>query len=321
MAETRSLTLGAAEWRARESAHRDRADALTAGHRARRLRGEKHPVEDFLWTYYSVKPNELARWHPGAGVALAGAGAERAAWKFYRGSGGGAVEGAAEPCAAEVDPVAYFARRGGTVDYVENLLRATLERTPRYGCFGLHEWAMVYRMTPEQLRHAQLPLRIGHEATDRVVASQRISCTHFDAFRFFTPEAAPLNTLQPSRETQPELEQAGCLHAGMDVYKWAAKLGPIVPGEVLLDAFVLARDIREVDMRASPYDVRGYFGADGAELVPIPIETAPGRREYADLQRGFAARGNALRERVLEAIAGARAALTGVASPQEACSA
>ena len=103
-----------------------------------------------------------------------------------------------------------------------------------------------------------------------------------------------------------------------DIERPPVKLGPIVPGEVLLDAFVLARDIREVDMRASPYDVRGYFGADGAELVPIPIESAPGRREYADLQRGFAARGNELRERVLEAIAVARVALLEVESAREA---
>ena len=28
-----------------------------------------------------------------------------------------------------------------------------------------------------------------------------------------------------------------------------------VPGELMLDAFELARDIRELDMRASPYDL------------------------------------------------------------------
>ena len=76
--------------------------------------------------------------------------------------------------------------------------------------------------------------------------------------------------------------------------------------KALLDAFVLARDSREADMRASPYAVSGYSGSDGTPLAPIPIETAPGKREYAALQRGFADRGNALRDRVLEAIAIAR---------------
>lgn len=290
-----------AEWRALERAHEERADALTAGHRSRTQLREKHPIEDFLWTYYSVKPGELRRWHPGAGVRLAGAGAARSKWRHYRAAG-------ADSADALVDLPTFFARRGRTVDYVEQLLAATLEHTPKYGCFGLHEWAMVYRLTPEQLRHSALPLRIGHAATDAVVESHQIGCTHFDAYRFFTPEAAPLNSLRPTRETQPVLEQSGCLHAGMDVYKWASKLGPIVPGDLLLDTFVLARDIREVDMRASPYDVAGYAGADGTPLAPIPIETSAGKREYAALQRGFAARGNALRERVLTAIARARAA-------------
>lgn len=292
------------DWALREAAHQDRADTLTAGHRARNSRREKHPVEDFLWTYYSVKPGELRRWHPGAGLLLEGAGEERASWRHYRTVGPD----------AEVDISEFFSRRAATVDYVEQLLAATLERTPKFGCFGLHEWAMVYRLTPDQLRHSILPLRVGHAATDEVVESHTIACTHFDAYRFFTPDARPHNTLQPTRDTQPDFEQAGCLHAGMDVYKWAAKLGPIVPGEVLLDAFELARDIREVDMRASPYDVTGFVDSKGEELTPIPIETPDGKREYAHLQRGFAERGNGLRIRVLEAIAAARAALAVLAA-------
>lgn len=302
--------LPAAEWQALEQAHHARADRLTTGHRARKLRGERHPVEDFLWTYYSVKPGELQRWHPGAGVALGDAGADRQAWRHYRPVG--------TSNAAELDLAAYFERRGATVDYVETLFQQTMEHPPSFGCFGLHEWAMVYRLTPDALRHSQLPLRIGPTATDRVVESHRIACSHFDAYRFFTPAAAPLNELKPTRESQPDTEQAGCLHAGMDVYKWASKLGPLIPGELLLDAFVLARDIREVDMRASPYDVIGFFGADGAPLTPITIETPEGKREYAKLQREFASRGNALRERVLAAIARARALPGAPAGPHAA---
>lgn len=29
-------------------------------------------MHDFLFTYYSVRPNQLRRWHPGFGAALAG---------------------------------------------------------------------------------------------------------------------------------------------------------------------------------------------------------------------------------------------------------
>lgn len=58
-----------------------------------------------------------------------------------------------------------------------------------------------------------------------------------------------------------------CLHAGMDIYKWTMKLGPLVPGELLLDTFDLALDIGRVDMQASPYDVSEYG------LPPVKIET------------------------------------------------
>lgn len=293
------VALSEADWRAREAAHHARADALTAGHRARALRHEKHPVEDFLWTYYSVRPGELRRWHPGAGVVLEGAGDERREWRYYR---------EVNVSDATIDLATFFAKRGSTVDYIERLLAATIERTPQFGCFGLHEWAMVYHLGPDQVRHAGLPLRIGHEATDHVVESHHIACSHFDAYRFFTPDAAPLNTLHPTRENQPDTEQAGCLHAGMDVYKWASKLGPIIEGSLLLDCFEFARDIREVDMCASPYDVTGIVGANGEALVPIRVETLEGKQQYAELQRTFAERGNLLRERVLAAIAAARAA-------------
>lgn len=107
---------------------------------------------------------------------------------------------------------------------------------------------------------------------------------------------------------QANVEQIRIMHTS-NTARPPVKLGPIVPGEVLLDAFVLARDIREVDMRASPYDVSAYTGSDGERLVAIPIETPAGKRDYAGLQRGFAERGDALRRRVLAAIAEARAAL------------
>jgi hypothetical protein len=80
----------------------------------------------------------------------------------------------------------------------------------------------------------------------------------------------------------------------MDLYKWAYKLSPAVPGELLADCFALAADVRELDMRASPYDLRGL----GWE--PVAIETPEGKAEYVAAQRGFAARGAGLRERLLE---------------------
>jgi hypothetical protein len=102
-----------------------------------------------------------------------------------------------------------------------------------------------------------------------------------------------LNKLQPTRADVPLFEQRGCLHANMDLYKWAFKLAPFTPAELLADCFEFARDIREIDMRASPYDLRAL----GFE--PIAIETPAGRSEYERHQRAFAARGEPLRARLI----------------------
>lgn len=282
--------LQAGDWCAREAAHQERADALSAGWRTRQQSGEKHPIEDFLFTYYSYRPSILRRWHPGAGVELADAAEQpRADWKWYvPGESAGSLR---------VDSAAFLTAKRAGIDVISRILSRTAARPGQFGCFGLHEWAMVYRQGEH--RHP-VPLRLSQDETDAVVASHRIQCTHFDAFRFFTPDAAPLNRLQPTRDSQPELEQPGCLHAGMDVYKWAIKLGPLVPGDVLLDAFELARDIRWLDMAASPYDVSGW----GAE--PVAIETPEGKAEYVRRQRAFAERSNSLRVRVLDAVELAR---------------
>lgn len=270
-------------WRARESAHIARADALTADHRARASRAQRHPVEDFLFTYYSYKPSVLRRWHPGVGVVLEEA-PERRSWRWY------AASGADD---ATVDGERFQTEKGSLYRGVVGLLRATRERPASFGCFGLHEWAMLYRT--EQPRHTA-PLRLGAAGTDAVVDAHELKCTHFDAFRFFTPDAVPRNRLALSRDTQGAREQPGCLHAGMDVYKWFVKLGPLVPGELLLDAFELARDIRTLDMQASPYDLTAWG------YSPVPIETPAGKSEYVRRQRLLSVRAQALRTDALEVL-------------------
>ena len=283
--------LAADVWRARERAHAERADALTADYRTAHARGERHAIDDFLFTYYSEKPSVLRRWHPGVGVGLEDA----AGWadrRWYR------PEPGATGMRVVVDAARFVADRGDLIGRIEEILTAVLDREPRFACFGLHEWAMVYR--DDEHRHP-IPLRLGQAGTDAVVESHQIACSHYDAFRFFTPPARPLNLIQPTRATQCALDQAGCLHANMDLYKWALKLGPLVPGELLLDTFALAREIRWTDMQASPYDVSA-FG-----VPPIAIETAEGKAEYVRRQRDYAARAQPLRMRLLQVIRAARA--------------
>jgi hypothetical protein len=275
-----TVTLSPAEWTSYQTAHRSRVDLLLADHIERRKRREPHPVEDFLFTYYPARPNQLRVWHPGPGVRLLGA-TEYDGRRGYR-----YVDGAASVDPAEVE------RRADSIQWIRRLLAATADRQPQFGCFGLHEWAMVYRTA--DVRHQAWPLRLGAEGTDRVVESHKVACSHFDAFRFFTADARPLNVLQPTRESQPALEQGGCLHANMDLYKWACKLMPFTPSELVLDCFELARDIRTLDMRASPYDLAGLG------YVAVRIETPAGKAEYAAAQRGFAARARPLRQRLVE---------------------
>ena len=69
------LVLAERDWTARAENHRARVAAFTAAHRGRAHTGERHPVWDFLFTYYSLRPRQLMVWHPGYGTALAGAAA------------------------------------------------------------------------------------------------------------------------------------------------------------------------------------------------------------------------------------------------------
>ena len=275
--------LPAAQWRENQARHEERVDDLTREHRHRSGRQVRHPVEDFLFTYYSFRPAQLRRWHPGLGVALAQA-PERASWRFHRVLPGDTVT---------ADPARFRSERGSQVDFIRRLLTATSSAPGQFGCFGLHEWAMVFRQDDAAHRHQQWPLRLGRAGTDDVIRDHQIKCTHYDAFRFFTPQARPRNALQPDLQSRLQLEQPGCLHASMDVYKWAYKLVPVVPSELLMDCFDLAKSIRVLDMRASPYDLTdlGY--------APVRIETAAGKAEYVAAQRAFSEQARVLRRRLL----------------------
>ncbi|MGV0793742.1 3-methyladenine DNA glycosylase [Mycolicibacterium sp. XJ1819] len=280
MEPTVSEVLAEQDWTARARRHRARVDDFLAHHRD--AAGPHHPVWAFLFTYYSLRPRQLRTWHPGYGVALAGASARRYLGRTGYGPGALGVTVTRE----------HLAARAETVRFIARLLRATATRPARLNCFGLHEWAMVYRApTP---RHAQIPLRLGAAGTDAVVESMPLRCSHFDAFRFFTASAAGRNCDQLTRDDQIASEQPGCLHAAMDLYKWAFKLGPLVESELVTDCLDLAAHARELDMRASPYDLRDY----GFE--PIAIETPAGRAEYVRTQQAIADRAEPLRAALAE---------------------
>ncbi|MFC5729714.1 MULTISPECIES: 3-methyladenine DNA glycosylase [Nocardioides] len=279
--EAVTTVLAADEWCVRAGAHAARIDRYVAPHLARRESGAKHPVFDFLFTYYSYRPAQLRRWHPGYGVALAEA-PELAEHKGYVG----------DPTRVSPD---FVRSQRPLIESRHRLLTATAGRAAHFGCFGLHEWAMVYRLSEDQTRHADWPLRLGPQGTDEVVEGHRVACSHFDAYRFFTPPARPLNTLSPARDDRAAFEQPACLHAGMDLYKHAFRLSPMISSDLVAECFELAWDIRALDMRAAPYDLADL----GFE--PVRIETPEGKAEYVAHQRAFAERGAPLRQRLIEA--------------------
>lgn len=277
-----SEVLDAEQWTARADRYRGRVEAFLNVRRA----APPHPVWDFLFSYYNLRPRQLRCWHPGYGVVLAGADAIRR----YRGRRG------YQPDANGITvSEGYLRSRLDTISFVSRLLRATARRPARLNCFGLHEWAMVYRSNT--VRHDRVPLRLGAAATDAVVESEiagPLRCTHFDAFRFFTTDAAARNAGVPTRAGQPDWEQPGCLHANMDLYKWCYKLSPLIDSELLLDCLELAADAREVDMRASPYDLSSYG------YTPIAVDQHAGRAEYVRCQSAIASRAAPLRAALLD---------------------
>ena len=278
--------LSGPQWRARRAAHEARVDGWIAEHRDRRRVGRKHPVEDFLFTYYSSRPRQLRRWHPGAGVLLADADPADFGPDYTSRSAG-----------VTLDAARVRSRRGEAIAWMREAARwygvaAAPVRLLRHARVG--DGLPAIRRTSSATPTGRCGLTPAETAA--VVDANRVRCSHFDAFRFFTPPARPLNVLQPTRASQAALEQPGCLHANMDLYKWAYKLSPLISSELVADCFALAREIRTVDMQASPYDLTGLGYA------PIRVETVEGRAEYVAAQRDFADRAGILRIRLIDAI-------------------
>ena len=181
-------------------------------------------------------------------------------------------------------------------DWTISLLEKTMANSACFNCYGLHEWAMVYKA--QEVRHNSNPLRLSQAEICEIVEEKQLVCTHYDALRFYTPEAVPLNKHQPTRETQEVYEQSACLHANMDLYKWSYKMYPWISSDLMLRCFELAMDCRRVDMKASPYDLK-HLGYE-----PIYIETPEGREIYVKEQLRLKLAGEPLRQELLDAYKG-----------------
>lgn len=282
---TADTVLEESEWRERRARHEDRVRPWVEPRLERRKNGGKHPTDDFLFEYYPYSVGKLLAWHPGYGTALLGKADEYLEFPQYaRGDAG---------VTTSLTWLADSADRITRLDLAIRLLEGMNTRPANTGCFGLHEWAMVYGLEQSEIRHSAFQLRLSPDEIVDTVHDVGLRCTHIDAYRFFTPAAMPLNPIEPTRATQPELDQPGCLHANMDLYKYAMWFSPYVNSELVADCFELARTARTLDMQASPYDV-SQFGLD-----PIRVENPEGRLEYATRQRELMSAALPLRDRLL----------------------
>lgn len=255
---------------------------IVAQQQKRKNEHQKHPIEDFLFDYYPYRPNQLLQYSPGLGKILEG---EKA--KIFLNKKGFS----ANEKGVFINPKTLAIHRIESLKNIILLCKNIASKKPFLGCFGLHEWAMLYRS--DEARHPQLPLRFPIEKINEIIEKEKICCSHYDAFRFFTAAAQPLNLLQPTRLTQIQNDQNGCLHANMDLYKWCFKFFPFVPSSLVIESFLLAQKIRQIDMQASPYCLKKYG------LEAIKIETPEGKSIYIDHQKKFQMQSQKIRENLI----------------------
>lgn len=278
-------------WHQRKANYEASIVPFTSSYRARKGKGLSHPIYDFLFSYYTFSSAKLEKWHPGYGAILEVKNSSEAKELLANPLYEQRQTSSGIELTLSIDKIRE--RELKQLHWVHSLSKSIAERAPRFSCLGLHEWAMVYK-SPE-VRHPY-PLRLLSSEIESFLDASTIVCSHFDAFRFFTPKAVGLNILQPTADSRLMQEQGGCLHANMDLYKWAFKLLPWVSSEFVQECFLLAIKTREIDMRASPYD----FKMLGFE--PIKIETQEGQMEYKEAQKEIASKASALREKLVHQI-------------------
>lgn len=276
-------------WTLRVKEHEDKVTPFAEAFLKRRSLHLKHTVHDFLFTYYTFSPLKLKNWVPSFEEEIEMNSEMLSCYPWLKCEGfwfnGSTLRLNKEKLTKNILGLNLF---------IKELCSHILKRPSRFNCFGLHEWAMVYKMSKKEIRHQEQALRVSIETLNTFVESQNICCSHYDAYRFFTKDAKGLNVLNPCIETRLEMEQGGCLHANMDLYKWAAKLMPWIGSDFLGKAFLLAVEGRELDMRASPYDLKN----EG--FSPICIETESGRKEYIKQQQQLAEKAEVLRKELLK---------------------
>ena len=279
-----------------------------------------NPIYNFLHTYYRYSAKNLRYYSPGIDVVME-------AKKETSNSGSNSISKSnkkKESYISQLDPkylhllnddcCSYILPPTATIDPASpfgwitlsrnrDLLMNTDSRVPFFGCFGYHEWAMLYSgrnqglSQPLPSHQKDVPIRVSQEVIDDVVETMGLRCTHYDAYRFFHPSVQPLNVIHPlTRTNQIEHEQPGCVHTAMDLFKYAYQIYPFISSSLLRACIHVALTARKLDMRASPYDTTNvlYCGP------PICVETLEGRNQYQEEQKVLALEAAKVREQLIQ---------------------
>jgi hypothetical protein len=263
------------------------------------LQQKNHPIYNFISSYYHFKPEILFQFSPDLETTLMFNDESDLVHLSKRGR---------SMCVDRIhfDPtnMQFSSKQIEAFRKTHRILLSVHNRPPTLNCFGFHEWAMLYSEASSVDLKQDLPLRVSRESIRDVLMTNKLRCSHYDAFRFFTKDSMPLNTVNVnlSRMNQEISEQPGCVHVHMDMFKWSFKIFPFISSELLTDTLSLSLQARSLDMRASPYDLKACSNL-GAMFNPEPIlvETPSGRRDYQKYQMELYAKSKPIREKLISA--------------------
>lgn len=171
---TRNAVRTVADWRSEAINHIDTMDILlyppggTVKSRSHLVK--QHPIYNFLHTYYRYSTKNIKKYSPGLGILMEDVAAdnEYLNQKFLQTSAAGTNSFLLimDLFTKGLQPPNFFLRicdlglgsfyqlpRGLspdsafgwiTLSNIRNILHSTSKRQPFFGCFGLHEWAMLY---------------------------------------------------------------------------------------------------------------------------------------------------------------------------------
>ena len=287
------------EWILRADAHRRRVRDLLGGIFYDREVHDKHPIYNFIFNYYRFRPHRtIERYSPGLDFGLKNESDDDESLYLPSSKYLSMNDGC-----TEIDPVKSLNEKSVTrIRNLHTLLEIVQRRPPNFSCFGVHEFAMLY----SGARHSYyqknvLKLRMTQREIDSIVERAPITCTHFDATRHFPETIASRVKTSPSLRTKNE--QAGCVHTNLDLFKYALRLFPFASSELVADALELAIRARELDMRASPYDLSSVDVTElryDFDLTPILIETESGRTKFKNLTMDLYRDSLPIRDRIIK---------------------